>query len=257
MSMSYATFSLLLSVMFGQLGLLLLFPTLRFVRSQIGAERAPQSTLTYALLYCNLILPFVACASWMHLPLPAFMQKQVDEHGESSALFDLRVGLLYLVGVIRVITFRTHIQNFFDMAPDRIMKLRNMPLNLKRWQRRRTWAADVKVPAHKVCGMVTQISDFLSGHCTFVMLPVVFFMSFVILLRTRSVLNYLAACFARWLGSVPRVFVMPPVLSVWIRALLRVARAKGDTRPRHARLQRKCYAVWRPNNLPASALGLA
>jgi len=113
MSMSYATFSLLLSVMFGQLGLLLLFPTLRFVRSQIGAERAPQSKLTYALLYCNLILPFVACASWMHLPLPAFMQKQVDEHGESSALFDLRVGLLYLVGVIRVITFRTHIQNFF------------------------------------------------------------------------------------------------------------------------------------------------
>ena len=30
-------------------------------------------------------------------------------------------------------------------APDRIMKLQHMPTNLKRWQRRRTWAADVKV----------------------------------------------------------------------------------------------------------------
>jgi hypothetical protein len=111
---SLKTVKLFVALACGGLGGVLLFPTLRFIRSQVGAQKYTESgTSSWLWLQLNVISLVLVTCSFTQLA-----REQLELSAES--MVTVRAGLFFLVVLARLFTFRLHMYSVrflsFDLA---------------------------------------------------------------------------------------------------------------------------------------------
>ena len=127
-AISFKIVKLLLALSCGGLGMLLTFPTLRYIRCQTGAQKYAVG-LWAVLLRGNLALPCVVIISFTKA-----IREQLDSAGISAEMV-IKTRSLLFVGLVllRLLTFKLHMQNYLNTAEESLLNLQqiHVPKNVK------------------------------------------------------------------------------------------------------------------------------
>lgn len=178
---SFKIVKLLLALSCGCLGMLLTFPTLRFIRCQTGAQKYAVG-LWAVLLRGNLALPCLVVISFTKA-----IREQLDSVGVPAEMVTTARSLLLMALVfVRLATFKLHMQNYLNTAEESLLNLQRIevPKNVK--VKQGMWGSSHKVPAVQVQRLVAKVSTFMAGVGVQLLTPVVMLFAIGSIVRIRG-----------------------------------------------------------------------
>jgi len=172
---------LLLALSCGGLGMVLTFPTLRFIRCQTGAQNYA-SGVWAVLLRSNLVLLVLVTISFTKAA-----REQLDTAGVQPDTIRTARSLLLMVLVFnRLLTFKLHMQNYLNTAEESLLNLQRIevPKNVK--VKQGMWGSSHKIPAAQVQRLVAKVSTFMAGVGVQLLTPVVMLFAICSISRIRG-----------------------------------------------------------------------